>query len=412
MPKAKPSAGALKPAEELDLLHKITHIIGSTLELNTILKEIVDLVSGLTKADACLVYLHEPSQGQLVLSASNPPHPGEIGQLRLKMGEGLTGWVAEHKKPLALSHKAHEDHRFKFFQNLPEDRFEAFLSVPILIKGNVVGVINVQHRKPHVYSDHVLKVLTTIARQVSGAIENARLYDETRRRAQTIQTLSAVSTTVTSDNYTEEILQLIVAMTAGLLGSKICSVMLMSEDGKELRIAATQSLSPAYRNKPPIQVSQSLSGQAVEQRKPIVVLDVRQDKRFSFPDIAASEGLVSLLSVPMLFHNKVLGVINTYTAEEHHFSKEEIAILQSVANQCASAISHTRLLQEKLTAQEALETRKKIERAKSVLMRKRALSEPDAFREIQKQSMDRRKTMKEIAEAILLAEDLGAHGPT
>lgn len=407
MPRSK-NTPVLDPAEELELLHKISQIVGSTLELKTILQEIVSLVSGLTRADACFIYLYEPAQGSLVLSASKTPHPGEIGRLRLKMGEGLTGWVAEHKRPLAIAEKAHDDQRFKLFQNLPEDKFESFLSVPILIKDNVVGVINVQHRKTHTHTERTQKLLTTIARQVGGAIENARLYEETRRRAQAIQTLSAVSHTVASDRYSDEILQLIVNMTAGLLKSKICSVMLLNEDGTELRIAATQSLSDAYRNKPSIRVDQSLSGQAVLQKKPLIVLDVRTDKRFSFRDIAVAEGLVSLLSVPMMHKDKVLGVLNTYTAEEYAYSKDDISILQSVANQSASAIMQTRLLQEKLAAQDQLETRKLVERAKGVLMKKRGLSEPDAFREIQKQSMDRRKSMKEIAEAILLADDLGA----
>jgi signal transduction protein with GAF and PtsI domain len=405
-PPTKSESGRLNAAEEVDLLHKITHIIGSTLELKVILQEIVSLVSRLTKADACFLYLYEPAQQSLVLSASKTPHPGEIGHLSLKMGEGITGWVAQHRKPLSISEHAHDDHRFKFFQNLPEDRYEAFLSVPILGRDGIVGVINVQHKKPHPHNEGDQKLLSTIARQVGGAIENARLYEETRKKAQAIQTLSAVSHTVASDRYPQEILQLIVTMTASLLGSKICSVMLLDDNGKELKIAATQSLSDAYRNKPPIQVGQSISGQAVLQKTPIAVADVRKDKRYSFPDIAAAEGLVSLLSVPMLFKDKVVGVINAYTATEYHFSKEDIAVLQAVANQCATAIVHTRLLSEKLAAQEALETRKLVERAKGVLMKKRGMTEPQAFREIQKQSMDRRKSMKEIAEAILLAEEL------
>jgi GAF domain-containing protein len=407
VPRAKTSAALLSPVEEIALLHKITHIIGSTLELEPMLREIVALVSGLTKADACFIYLHDAQRSALVLSASKTPHPGEIGVLTLKMGEGVTGWVAQHKKPLAIGEKAHEDHRFKVFQNLPEDRYEAFLSVPVLGRDGLVGVINVQHKKPHKVTEHALNILTTIARQTAGGIENARLYEEARRKAQVVQTLTAVSHTVASDRYPEEILQLIVNMTAQLLGSHICSVMLLDEKNEHLKIAATQSLSEAYRNKPAIKVSQSISGQAVLTKKPVVVPDVRKDKRFGFPDIAAAEGLVSMLSVPMQSKDAVVGVINTYTAEETSFTKEDIAVLQSVANQCASAIVQMRLLTEKLAAQEALETRKTIERAKGVLMKKRGLSEPEAFREIQKQSMDRRKSMKEIAEAVLLAEELG-----
>lgn len=407
MPRAKAPANALSANEEIDLLHKITHIIGSTLELEPMLREIVGLVSDLTKADACFLYLHEAAQKTLVLSASKTPHPGEIGVLRLKIGEGITGWVAEHKKPLAIAEKAHEDPRFKLFQNLPEDRYETFLSVPILGRDGLVGVINVQNRKTREHSDRTLKLLVTLSRQVGGAIENARLYEETRRKAQTIQTLSAVSHTMSSDRLPDEALQMVVAMTAQLMGSKICSVMLLDEKGEELKIAATQSLSDAYRNKPPVKVAQSLSGQAALTKKPVIVADVRKDKRFAFPDIAAAEGLVSLLAVPMMSKDKVIGVINTYSSIEHLFTKEDVSVLQSVANQCASAIVQMRLLAEKLAAQEALETRKTIERAKGVLMKKRGVSEPEAFREIQKQSMDRRKSMKEIAEAILLAEELG-----
>jgi GAF domain-containing protein len=204
----------------------------------------------------------------------------------------------------------------------------------------------------------------------------------TRTPSDELDLLHKITHIVSSPLQLQPILQLIVSMTA------------------------TQSLSDRYRNKPPFSIHQSISGQAVLQKKIITVLDVRKDKRFSFPDVAAAEGLVSLLSVPMLFKDTVIGVLNTYTAEEHDFSRDDVSVLQSVANQCASAIVHTKLLTEKLAAQEALETRKQVDRAKNILMKKHGLSEPHAFREIQKQSMDRRKSMKEIAEAILLVDDL------
>jgi AmiR/NasT family two-component response regulator len=108
----------------------------------------------------------------------------------------------------------------------------------------------------------------------------------------------------------------------------------------------------------------------------------------------------------MLYKDKVLGVMNTYTPTEHQFSAEEVSFVQSVANQCAAAIENTRLLSEKLAAQEALEARKLIERAKGLLMKQKGISESDAFREIQRQSMDRRKSMKEISEAIILAHEM------
>ena len=401
MPPKKPS-----PAEELKLLQEITHIIGSTADFKEMLHEIVNLVSRLTHADACGLYVYDPLHKELVLSSSKTPHPNTVGEIRLRLGEGITGWVAQHHKPVAIPKEAHKDPRFKFFQSLPEDNYEAFLSVPITIKNDVIGVINVQHRKPREYSPVLVELLSAIARQTGGAIEKSRLYEEAKRKAEALQTLTAVAHTITQDKYLEDILQLIVNMTAQMLESKICSVMLLDDERRELKIVATQSLSPEYLNKPPIRLGAGVVSQAVAKKTPVAIRDVRTDPSYHYRDLAKREGLVSMLCIPMMFKDKVAGVINTYTSEEHVFTQEEIHLLQAVANQCAAAIEHTRILSEKLAAQEALEARKAIDRAKGILMKDRGLTEEQAFREIQKQSMDKRKTMKEIAEAILLAKEL------
>jgi GAF domain-containing protein len=248
--------------------------------------------------------------------------------------------------------------------------------------------------------------MSTIGQQVGGAIETARLYEETQRRARALEALTAVSNTLTQDRYPEEIMQLIVNMTAQMMGSNICSIMLLDEKKNELRIVAAHALDPLYREKPPVKVGTSVTGRAVTSKGPVFVADVRKDQGYQFRDLAIRHGLVSMISVPMLFKNKVLGVVNSYTPVEHQFTNDEIAFVQSVANQCAAAIENTRLLSEKLAAQEALEARKIIERAKGILMTKNHIGEEEAFREIQRQSMDRRKSMKEISEAIVLAHEM------
>jgi len=352
--------------DELKVFSDLSHLFASTLELDHTLNETVQLVSRLSHADACFLFLRDLATNDLILSASKTPHPHEVGRIRLKVGEGITGWVAKHHKPVAISKNAHEDPRFTL--TLPEDQYEAFLSVPILIKNDVVGVINVQHKKPHVYPVRLINLLSTVGRQVGSAIETARLYKETRQRAKAIEALTAVSHTITQDRYPEEIMQLIVNMTAQMMGSIICSIMLLDEKGQELKIVASQSLDPGYRDKPPVNVHGSSSGRAVLTKKPAQVRDVRKEPSYQFRDLAIKQGLVSLLSVPMMYKDKVLGLINVYRPAEHVFSEDEISFAQSVANQCASAIENTRLLSEKLAAQEALEARKLIERAKGILM--------------------------------------------
>ncbi len=342
----------------------------------------------------------------LILRASKSPHKKELGALRLKAGEGITGWVAKTNTPVVIRQKAYADHRFKTFDVLPEDRYEAFLSVPIVYKGKAIGVINVQHRKPHDYPQGAVNLLAMIARQVGGVIEHARLFSETRDKALQFDTLVKVSQSITSEKYLDEILNLIVLVTAEMLNSKICSIMLLDAKGAELAIKATQSLSEEYKKKPNLKVETSLLGQVVKTRQPLMVDDVRKEKRYLYRELAVKEGLVAMLAVPMIVKDKVVGVINVYMTEPHYFTQDEAGALQMVANQAAVAVENTRWMEEAFKAKEALETRKLVERAKGVLMRMHNLSEEAAHRMIHKKSMDTCKSMKEIAESVLLMADL------
>jgi len=392
--------------QELKILHEIAKDISGDLHLNQLLKRIVDTIINFVKVDSCLIYLYDKQNDELILTVSSDPEIKDLGDLRLKMGEGVTGWAAKEKKPVALSREAYKDKRFKAFAFLKEDKYEAFLSVPILSKNEIVGVMNLQHKKEHLYPEGQIKLLYTIGRYLGSAIRNAITYDEIVKKARQLDLLSEVSRTIVSDRYLKEILQLIVAMTAKVMDSKICSVMLLDEKREELLISATQSLSNDYVNKPNLKVGQSTSGRAVSEKKPIMVINVTKESGYMYPEMAKKEGIVSLLSVPMMIKDRIIGVINSYTKSEHVFKKEEIDILQAVANQAAVAIENTNLSREILDAKEALESRKIIERAKGILMKELGLTEDEAYKKIHKKSMDMRKTMKEIAEAVILSSDM------
>ncbi len=391
---------------EVDVLHRISASISNQLDLEAILKHIVEVVVEVTKADACLLYLLSDSQDELILRASKNPHPKLIGRITIGLGEGITGWVAQERTRVVISSNANDDPRFKFFHNLPEDRHQAFVSVPIMAKKEVVGVINVQHKRPRRYQPDEIALLSTIASQVGGAIENARLYDQMQRKALQVEMLSQVSETVASNRLIKDVIQLLVTMTGQMMNSKICSIMLLDESKGELRVEATQSLSDQYRRKPNLKVGQSISGRAVKDRRPIIVADVTTDRDYIYRDMAKQEGLCSLLSVPMMVREKAMGVINSYTPVPHVFTSEEVKLLQAIANQAAIAIEHTALVEKSFEMQEALAVRKLMERAKGYLMRSKRLTEEEAFKLIQRQSMDLRKSMREIAEAVLLAGEL------
>jgi signal transduction protein with GAF and PtsI domain len=392
--------------QELSILHQVAQHISSNVELNDLLSRIVNMVVTLTGADSCFIYLYNEQHNELTLRAANSAQRNIVGEIRLKLGEGVTGWAAKEKKPVALSKQAYADPRFKSFQNLAEDRFEAFLAVPILAKDKITGVMNIQHMKEHEYSEEQINLLFTISKYLGSAIENAVVYEEVNRKAKQLDLLSEVSRTIVSGYYLKEILQLIVTMTAQVMGSKICSLLLLDEKKQELVIAATQSLSQEYVKKPNLKVGQSIAGKVVLEKRPIAVSDVTKEPGYMYPHVAKREGVVSMVAVPMMIKDRVIGVINSYVQKEHTFSREEIDILQAIANQAAVAIENTRLDQEILSAKEALETRKVVERAKGVLMKDLAIGEDEAYKKLHKKSMDLRKSMREVAEAIIMAADI------
>jgi signal transduction protein with GAF and PtsI domain len=402
--KAKPKQSSKE--QELSILHQVAQHISSNLELNDLLARIVDMVVGLTGADSCFIYLYNEQSNELTMRAASTGQRNIVGEIRLKLGEGVTGWAAKEKQPVALSKQAYLDPRFKSFHDLAEDRYEAFLAVPILAKDKITGVMNIHHKKEHEYSEEQINLLFTVSKYLGSAIENAVVYEEVNRKAKQLDLLSEVSRTIVSDYYLKEILQLIVTMTAQVMGSKICSLQLLDEKKQELVIAATQSLSQEYVNKPNLKVVQSIAGRVVLEKRPIAVSDVTKEPGYMYPHVAKKEGVVSMIAVPMMIKDRVIGVINSYVQKEHTFSKEEIGILQAIANQAAVAIENTRLDQEILSAKEALETRKLVERAKGVLMKELGIGEDDAYKKIHKKSMDIRKSMREVAEAIIMAADI------
>jgi signal transduction protein with GAF and PtsI domain len=174
VPKTRDLEARLQRTEEqLRLFQKVSRFMVREMSLQEVLQGVVSLVVEFTQCDSCLVYLLDNEE--LVLCASNTPHPSTIGKVRLQLNEGLTGWVAHERRLLAISREAYKDPRFKAFGELPEDSFEAFLSCPVISRNRVVGVINVQHRSPHQHTGSEMETLTTVGEQVGCVLVLARM---------------------------------------------------------------------------------------------------------------------------------------------------------------------------------------------------------------------------------------------
>ncbi|MBW2334618.1 MAG: GAF and ANTAR domain-containing protein [Deltaproteobacteria bacterium] len=234
-----------------------------------------------------------------------------------------------------------------------------------------------------------------------------KISDETYDKY--IKGITEISKAITSDQYLEDILKLIVMVTAKVTGVDICSLWLIEESEKEkkARLKATQAIDPDYVKDRVLAMNEGVVGFVASKNKPLIIADVLKNSLFKEKEMAKRLGLVSMASVPMhVKEDKVIGVLNCFTIRPHTFSETELNLITTVANQAAVAIENTQLMVRTKIIEEELEKRKLIDRAKEILMSKKGFSAEKAFRWIQKKSMDTRKSMKEIAEAVIISQDI------
>jgi len=174
----------------VDVLHDIGGRLAKAGGFHEVLDRVVEFASALVKCDSCLIYVLEGEE--LVLRASKNAHPEAVDRLKLRVGQGITGWVAEHHEPVAISERAALDRRFQFFHELPEDSYEAFLSVPLMCRGRVVGAINLQHRLSHTYRPREIRLISAIGFLVGAEIELARMEDVNSNLTDQLQTRKVV----------------------------------------------------------------------------------------------------------------------------------------------------------------------------------------------------------------------------
>jgi uroporphyrinogen-III synthase len=175
---------------DVAFLHATTGRIAQTIPVGEILKEVVEFVTSVTQCDSCFVYALEGDD--LVLGASKNPYPEVVDRVKMKTAQGVTGWVGKHGKSLAISQAAYKDPRFRLFNELPEDRFEAFLSVPVIMCGRLLGIVNLQSRAEHQYTEHEISLVSMIGFLAGAKIERARLESENELLRDKLETRTLV----------------------------------------------------------------------------------------------------------------------------------------------------------------------------------------------------------------------------
>ncbi len=224
-----------------------------------------------------------------------------------------------------------------------------------------------------------------------------------------IKALTDISRAITSDLYLEDLLKLIVMVTAKVTGVAICSLWLIDEEVSppQIRLKATQAIAPEYVKDRSLNLNEGVVGYVATHKRPLIIRNVLRNQRFKEKEMARQLGLSSMVGVPLCYQDeKVIGVLNCFTSKPYAFSKTEVNLLTAVANQAAVAILNTELMVKTKVIQEELETRKLVERAKEILMQKKRLNGDEAYRWLQKKSMDSRKSMRQVSEAVLLSNEL------
>ena len=320
--------------EENLTLYGAINAVSSSLELEPMLQRVVDLVTEATGCHACFIYLLEDEQ--LTIRAASPVYSKAVGQVRFSVQEGLTGWVARHRTPEFIRDRAMNDPRMKYVPLLDEENFQSMAAVPIPSRaGDTIGVVVLHTQAPHEFSDEALKLLVHIASLVSGAIENAQLYDRERRRLDVMTGLSQLTQRVAAATGSD-LAEIIVAETAALLGARACQLLRLDADGDSLTLQAS---TPDELGPPRTDSAAELTWSALNGR------DGGAGARSMWPSLVVSDVLI----VPLTAGDPV-GLLCVATNAGDGFSSEDAELARAVAHLAAVAIKRAELIDGLTTA--------------------------------------------------------------
>ncbi len=338
----------------MSLLYQVSSVIHSTLDSQEALQLIVSEAVRVMEATSGSLVLINPNTHFLeILAAQNLSSSAR--KLKLRVGEGITGWVAWHGKPVRCGDVT-QDARYVSVRR--DVRSE--LAVPLEVQGEVRGVINVDSDRVNAFSVEDQNLLQELARQASKVIHNTWLYEQLRLKVSLFETLANVSRTINSTLNLDEALRVITREACELMRARMCSLMLLNETGEWLDLRASFGAGEAYIKKPHLSVGESLLGVVVRRKKALQVANVQSDSRYQNVELARKENLVSLLSVPLIFSGQAIGTINVYTAKHYNFSNEEIKILSALAELSAIAIEKARLYERLVDVEEQMRQNEKL----------------------------------------------------
>jgi GAF domain-containing protein len=308
--------------------------VSSSLELVPMLQGVVDLATEVTRCHACFIYLLEESE--LVIRAASPVFAEAVGNVRFSVHEGLAGWVARHRRPEFIRDRAMQDPRMKYVPLLEEDSFQSMAAVPILSRaGETIGVIVLHTRAPHEFGEEIPNLLTHIASLVSGAIENAQLYDRERRRVDSLTGLSELAQQVAAAPDAVQLGEVLVRGTAALLDAEACQLLRVEADGETVVTLASHP--------------ESLPAPALTKVAEVMLAGLEHrsgpGRRAGGRALWPAEDLADVLVTPLAAGGDRVGVLCVASAQPRAFAGEDAEIARAIAHLAAVAIKRAELIE-------------------------------------------------------------------
>ena len=340
--------------DRLNVLYQVSNVIHSTLDPQEALQLILREAVRLMRASSGSVALVNPNTGFLEIHAAHGL-PEKAAELRLRVGEGITGWVARTGKSARVGNVKRDP---RYITLRPGVQSE--LAVPLEVNGEIRGVLNVDSDRKNAFTSGDETLLQELAIQAAKVIHNTWLYEQLRLKARLFETLVSVGQTINSTLSLDDALKVITREACVLVNSKMCSLMLLDETKQWLDLRASCGAGDNYIHKPRLSAGESLLGVVVRRKKPLQVENVQTSGRYQNVEVARSEGLISLLSVPLLFAGEAVGTLSIYTARPYVFSNEEVRILSAFAELSAIAIEKARLYERIVDVEEQLRQNEKL----------------------------------------------------
>ncbi len=339
---------------QLQRLYQVSKIIHSALDQQEALGLIVREAVGLVGATSGSVVLINPTDKLLEIQAAYGL-PTSSSQFKLCVGEGITGWVAQQGKPALVSDVRVDDRYVQI-----HDHTRSELAVPLEVNGSILGVINVDSDRLNAFSEIDLSLLSELASQAANVIRNAFLYERSRIRADLFESLLTVGQAINSAVDLDDALASIAREACNLMSARTSALQLLDESSDRLTLVASHGAGEAYLNKPDVIVSDSFLGSVVHRKKPLQIENIQTSNTYQQQNMAREEGLIALLSVPLVFQANAIGTLNIYKENSYVFSNDEIQITMALAELSAIAIEKARLLERIVESEELLRQNEKL----------------------------------------------------